>query len=67
MSEQFRIKQGAGKGDTNRRFKGETFRSNYDNIFKKPKYDGKDSDFDSHDEEQYNEQTTKFNTQSYDL
>jgi hypothetical protein len=67
MDTPFRVKQGAGKGDTKRPFKGKEFRSNYDNIFRKPKYDGKDSDFDSHDEEQYNEQTTKFNTQSYDL
>ena len=60
MSEPFKVKQGAGKGDTNRRFKGQEFRSNYDNIFRKPKVDGKDDDFDSQDESLYNEQPTKF-------
>lgn len=57
----FRVKQGAGKGDTKRPFKGETFRSNYDNIFRKSKeVDGRDEDFDSNDEDLYNEPLTAF-------
>lgn len=60
MSDQSNVKKGAGKGDTKRPFKGQEFRWNYDNIFRKPKVDGKDSDFDSHDETLYNETPTKF-------
>lgn len=60
MSEQFNVKKGAGKGDTKRPVKGDKFRSNYDNIFRKPKVDGKDDDFDSNDETMYNEVPTKF-------
>jgi len=57
------IKQGAGKGDTNRPFKGYEFRSNYDSIFgkKEPKeVDGRDEDFDIADETMYDEPLTKF-------
>jgi hypothetical protein len=60
MNEQFQVKKGAGKGDTKRPVKGDEFRSNYDNIFRKLKVDGKDDDFDSHDETLYNEVPTKF-------
>jgi hypothetical protein len=60
MSNQSNVTNGAGKGDTKRPFKGQEFRWNYDNIFRKPKVDGKDSDFDSHDETLYNETPTKF-------
>ena len=60
MSNQSNVTNGAGKGDTKRPFKGQEFRWNYDNIFRKPKVDGKDSDFDSQDETLYNETPTKF-------
>ena len=60
MSDQPKATNGAGKGDIKRPYNGQEFRSNYDNIFRKPKVDGKDSDFDSHDETLYNETPTKF-------
>jgi hypothetical protein len=52
----------AGKGDTNRPFNGDLFRQNYDEIFRKKEVirDGRDEDFDSHDEDLYNEPLTKF-------
>ena len=51
-----------GKGDIQRPFKGQDFRNNYDSIFRKQRasYEGKDEDFDSHDDSTYDEVPSKF-------
>ena len=58
MNKPHEVNQGAGKGDSPRPVKGEIYRNNYDDIFRrKPASDEElfeSDDFDSHDENTYN-------------